>query len=390
MKKILSLGLLLIIVTLTGCSEASNYYKSGMRNFRNDNYEEASNNFSMAIEKNSNCADYFIDYGLALIALGEYDEAVSQLDLAYQEKDITMIKENNKRVLRGKGIAYYHMMEYQKAIEQFDLALQINELSELDMDILNYKGNSLMMIGSYEEAAKVYTVILSIEENNETALYDRAFVYRKLGDYEKSLADYEKVIYLNLDCYDYYFGKYYLVLEHGLEAEAAGVLQQAGDIETKTKEDKFNQAKVHYLQGNYDVALSELSEGFADGFLEAYFYIGQIYLEKKDYSTAIYYYKKYIEGGDALTLAVYNQIGSCLIKLGEYNEAIEYIQKGISYYKDDTLRVLKKNEIIAYESLGAFDIALGKLKEYLSHYPDDKDAKREEEFLKSRLISIED
>ena len=47
-------------------------------------------------------------------------------------------------------------------------------------------------------------------------------------------------------------------------------------------------------------------------------------------------------------------------------------------------QTLKFNQIVAYEYLGDFDQASVLMKNYLQIYPDDQDAIREYEFLKSR------
>ena len=138
------------------------------------------------------------------------------------------------------------------------------------------------------------------------------------------------------------------------ETEANELLSKAAEIEIKTKADKFNLAKIHFYQGLYDQAFPELSESFANGFIDAYFYIGEIYMQKKDYSTAKYYYEKYIEEGGNNSPEVYNQIASCLMKAEDYEQALPYLEKGIKYANNDILRVPLKNEIIVYEKLGDF------------------------------------
>jgi tetratricopeptide (TPR) repeat protein len=355
-----------------------------MKSFSDENYEAAAENFSKAISNNSNRAKYYIDYGMTLIALGQFEEAMVQFDLAYIDKNIKMIQENNKRIMRGKGIAYYQMNQYEKALEQFDQALQISELSELDMDILYYKGRTLVMLGSYETAIDVYTLILSGNDKDSDALFERANIYYSLGDIEKGIADYDAAITLKPDCYLYYFGKYYLLKENGRASEADGVLSEAAKIEAKTEEDQYHQAKIEYYLGNYDLALSKLGESFSNGFSEAYYYIGEIYRDKKDYETAVYYYESYIEKGKVQSSIVYNQLGFCFMKLGDFKTALKWLDEGIKYQHPVTLKVLKKNEIVAYESMGDFDTAHEKLKEYLVLYPEDEKAQREEEFLITR------
>ena len=389
-KKLLLIGLMVLVVSaLTGCNSAGKYDNDGKKYFSQGKYEEAADSFLKAIDQNPNRTDYYIDYGMTLTALGRYEDAIAQFDQAYQDKDIGIIKKNNKKLLRGKGIAYFYSGQYEKALEQFELALQVNELSELNRDILYYKGSSLRAIGSYDLAVEAYDAILSEDEALVPAILLRANCYQIMGDYENSLQDYERVIALEPDNYDGYFGKYSVLLEQGRETEAAEVLEETAAIGGETLEDRFNQAKLHYCQGDPEAALTELEESYTDGFTEAYFYMGEIYREKKDYQKAVYYYETFLSEEKDPGPAVYNQLGYCLMKQGNHSKAIEYLEKGITINPAGAIKTLEKNEIIAYEGIGEFATALDKLREYLAVYPDDSKAVREEAFLKTRTISTE-
>lgn len=390
MRKLLFTGLFLIMmVILNGCSEAGGYYRSGKKHFTSGNYEEAARYFSSSIDKNPNRAEYYIDYGMALIGLSRYDEAIEQFDRVIMDKKVPIVQANNKRALRGKGIAYVNTHNYLEAINHFDEALSISELSDLNMDILYYKGYVLISIGAYKDAVETYTDIIREFGEDAQVLADRAYAYQKIGEYEKGLDDYDKAIALQENNYEYYFRKYYLLKEMNRETEANELLSKAAEIEIKAKADKFNLAKIHFYQGLYDQAFPELSESFANGFIDAYFYIGEIYMQKKDYSTAKYYYEKYIEEGGVNAPEVYNQVASCLIKMEEYEQAIPYLEIGIEYAHSDMMRVLLKNEIIVYEKMGDFKKALDKLQSYIASYPEDEDAKREKSFVVSRISNTD-
>lgn len=376
---------LLLVATISGCSLSGNLYQDGKKSFLAGDYEEAAAYFSSAIKENPKRSDYYIDYGMSLIKLGKYEDALKEFDQAYVNKDIIIVNRNNKRVFRGKGIAYYYMLEFDKAIEEFRKALDIRELSELDVDILYYISSSLMTIGSYEEAIKTYTSLIDLDKKSAAAYDSRALCYRNLGDYEKSIADYDQAILVEPSNYSHYFGKYYLLTESGDEAGANEVLTKASELIVKTSADQYNLAKVHFYQKSYETALSELSEGFKNGFTEAYYYIGEIYRIQKDYPKAIYYYDMFLQEGEIMAPNVYNQIASCLIKTGEYAKALSYLEKGIAYNNAGMMQTLKKNEIIAYECLSDFAKAKEKLTEYRVAYPEDTEAEREAQFLETRL-----
>lgn len=389
-KQLISIGLMALMITaLTGCNFAGKYNKDGKKYFSQGKYEEAADSFLKAIDKNPNRMDYYIDYGMTLIALGNYEEAIVQFDQAYRDKDIKIIEQNNKKLFRGKGIAYYYSKQYEKALEQFNLALEISELPDLNLDILYYKGNTLMAIGSYDLAAEVYSSILSKNEKDASALLERAYCYQILGSYENAFEDYNKVISLDPDNYDGYFGKFSLLLENGMETEAAEVLAQAEEIKGERPENQYSKAKLHYYQGDFDIAIAELEESYRNGFAEANFYIGEIYREKKDYQKAVYYYEIFITEEMLPGPYVYNQLGYCFIKLGDYAKALAYLEKGLAMNYVSARKALMKNEMIAYESLGEFETAFEKMQEYMALYPNDSEALRENTFLKTRIMTNE-
>lgn len=376
----------LIFVSFTGCSTAGSFKNEGRKLLKQGKYEEAATSFLKAIELNPNRTDYYIDYGMTLITLGKYDEAIAQLDEVYQNRNMVVIKQNNKRIHRGKAIAYYYNNEYDKAIEELDLALEIQELAKLDMDILYYKGDSALKIANYDMAIDAYTKLVGLDNKSAKPLLERAYCYSALGEYEKSLEDYQAAIDLEPKKYDGYLGKYALMLDLNMGEEASGILSIVSELGGDGDEDRFYQGLIYYYQGNLDVALIQLEESYAKGFKEAYYYIGEVYREKKDYVKSVYYYETYIQEGNVKNPGVYNQLAFSLIKLDDYSNAIKYIEKGLNMGQIGARRILLKNEIVAYEGMGEFDTALDKMEEYISLYPGDEEAQREKLFLETRNL----
>ncbi len=388
-KRLKSAAIVLFaVILLGGCSleSAGGYHKEGLEYLTSGSYDKAEATLAKALKLNGDRADYYIDYGMALIQLGRYEEAIQNFDRAVLNKDNKIVNKNNKAAYRGKGIAYFKNHNYGKAIEQFDKALAIRELSDLNLDILYYKGNSQAKAGLFDKAIKTYTSILQEKQTDAYTYYSRAYAYRMLKDYEKSLADYDKAIKLDNKNYDYYFGKYFLLLEEGDTEKATAVLSMAANIKGKTQEDYFNLAKVHYYMGDYDNAIVEFSEAYKNGFAEAYFFLGSIYEQKEDYKNAVNNYSLYIkEEAYISSAAVYNQISYCQLKLNNYEDALSYIQTGLKYNDLEFNQSLIRNEIVVYEKMGEFEKAAGLMKDYLKAYQDDEAAAKEYEFIKTRL-----
>ena len=74
----------------------------------------------------------------------------------------------------------------------------------------------------------------------------------------------------------------------------------------------------------------------------------------------------------------------CKLEAGDARSALEYFEKALALEESSMTQVLKFNQIVAYEYLGEFDQANVLMRNYLQIYPDDQEALREYEFLKSR------
>lgn len=390
-KRLISIAILVLaMVLLTGCgSSAGKYHKEGLKYFSSGNYEKAEEYFAKALQLNGDRAEYYIDYGMALIQLGKYEEAISNFDRVILDKDSTIVRKNNKKAYRAKGIAYFKKHDYSTAIQFFDKALDISELSSLNLDILYYKADSQVKAGLFDKAIDTYSTIIKNKSSDADAYCSRAYAYKMLKNYEKSLKDYDKAIKLDNKNFDCYIGKYFLLLDMGYKEKATAVLGAASNIETKTKEDNFNLAKIHYYMGDYENAIEEFGEAHKNGFAEAYYFLGSIYEQKKEYKKAVNNYSKYIKEETYIpSAAVYNGISYCLIQLENYEEALSYIESGLKYNDTEYNQPLKRNEIIIYENLGNFQKAASLMKDYLKLYPDDEDAGREYEFIKTRLPEV--
>lgn len=382
---LVSVALMLAVTGCSGKKSASDYYKEGMKQYKEQKYEEASESLKEAVTKNPNKAEYYIDYGMTLIQCGDYEEALIQFDKAILDKDNKIVRENNKMAFRGKGIAYYESAEYESAINQFEKALKITERSDLDIDILFYLGDAQTKILDREGAIATYTKIIEKKANQSDAFYKRAILKGQLGQLEDSVADFDKAISFDKDNYEYYFGKYAILLQQGDSAGAAEVLKSALAIKTESKEDYYNVAIVHFYQGNNDTAKEEFATAIENGFTGAYFYLGEIAMLEKEYETAVANYEQYIQNTLNLKSAVvYNQLGEAYLQLENYDEALKAFEEGIKLNDSAIMQPLKYNEIIALEHQGEFDVAYKKAKKYIKDYPEDEGMIKEIEFLKTR------
>ena len=130
-----------------------------------------------------------------------------------------------------------------------------------------------------------------------------------------------------------------------------------------------SQKGVEYLEdGKYDQAIEQFEQAVdkKKNVGDAYRGIGIAKWEKKDYKGARKAVKKALEN--------------------DAEEALNYYNLGLA--QEDSGKKMKKemqyNIIVAYEQMEDWESAKVKLEEYLENYPNDKSAKKEAEFLKTR------
>lgn len=386
-KKKAFLAVLCLSLVVSGCglSKANRSYSKALSYYEAGEYEKAEDSFIDAIKANPDKAEYYLDYGFTLIKLGRYEDAIKEFQRILMEKEIAIVKQNNKKAYRGIGIANLYAQSYEEAIKNFDLALGITEMKELDTDILYYKGNALERSGNLEEASKIYTKILETQKDDAAIYNARANINRILGNYEESIKDYDKAIELSKGDFDLYFGKYAALKELSRTAEAEEVLKIAAELPVHSEKDSYELAKVYFYQKNYDHAMIQLEQSLKNGYIEANYFLGEISIAKGDYKQAIEYFETFEESNGTVSAMFYNQLLTCYLNEEEYEKAKTCLKKAKKYTDISIEQQLLRNEIILLEKTGDFNEAYEKMKKYLKRYPDDVEAQKDATFLKTRV-----
>ena len=376
---------------LTGCGGAKKAYESGMEAWEKGDYQAASEYFEAAVTKNGERAEYYIAYGMALNELGQYQSALKQFKAAYQDTHNSIANENNKQILFGEGLAYYHLMDYEKSLECLDSALELKEPESLDSNILSSKGVVLEASGDTEEALICYEQALKKDKKDWDTYLKRADLEAASAATEAAVSDYQKVIKSGDDSsvYKAYFKLYEFYKAGKMTQEADEILQAV--IEKGGKE-AYHLGQIgwaYHCQGDDDTAQTYLVKSFDAGYSDAGYYLGMLNMQSGEYDQARQYFENYLVlGGGEMKAMAYNQLAGCLVELGEPQEALEALASGIEIASSDSRRVLWKNKVILSEQLGDYNQAEQTAKEYLESYPKDKKMKKELQFIQSHLGMI--
>lgn len=286
-----------------------------------------------------------LSQGMALVAEGKYEQSFQSFEKSIKDKkDVAL-------AYRGEGIAYMGMEDYEDAIEAFNEALNSEKLDDKTAaDISYYKASAQMKMNDYKGAAKTYSDIPDFDKNEE-AEYLRGVAYLLADQKDKALDDFAKAAANSKKDYELCLNIYQSLQDNGYAKDGRKYLDTILKESTgKGFKDKLLRGKAYYYMEEYDKAL-ELFEDCAE--------------DKDD------------------NAEVYNWLGMCKLQLKD-KTALKDIQKGISLKDDSVMQKLLFNEVVAYERTGDFKTARKKMESYVKKYPDDSEAQREHEFLKTR------
>ena len=293
-------------------------------------------------------------------------------------------KENPRLIARGMGIVYLGQAKYEEAIECFLEALSESNglLESLDYDLNYYLASAYVGAGRFEDAKAVYDSILALKPQEKEAYYRRGGVELELGQVEDAKRDYDKAVSLDPKNYDRLLAIYEAFAHFDQKEIGKEYLQTALDSGAKSLS-SFDRGRIYYFMEEYQKAYEELEDAKSDDKAESSLYLGKAYEATGDLNYACRVYQSYLDKhGDSADM--YNQLGVCEMKRGNYEVALKAFQSGLALQDKEMIQSLSFNEIVAYEYLSNFTKAEERMREYLRLYPSDEEALREEIFLSTR------
>lgn len=119
---------------------------------------------------------------------------------------------------------------------------------------------------------------------------------------------------------------------------------------------------------------------------EAYRGLGISYMEQGEYEKALWAFEKALGEGTKESAVLDNLMGICGLRSGQSQKAVNYFEKAEAYsdLEEELSREIIWNLVVSYEEQGEYQKAKEKLEQYLSEYPDDEKALKEQEFLKTQ------
>lgn len=376
---------LFCLLALAGCSsEGARLNKEGLAYYESGSYAEAVSSFEKAIVADTQEPEYQVNKGMAYLELGEYASAQACFDSAIR------LDVDCEAAYRGKGIAYLESEEYEDAIAAFNQALNSasGRVTDLEYDILLYRGEAQRKAGDYEGAENTYTVLLETRGEDAGTYYLRGMVRAAsaaagIGAYEAASEDFDKAVQLSPADYNLYLNIYYCLSEYGRSDLGTVYLQKALTVNDSTSASHKARGTIHFLLGDYSAALSEFQYEEEKAETEMLICIGLCYQAQGSYDTSYEYFERALEmgGEDA---EIYYQMGMCMFSTQAYQSAVAYflraLDMGDSIYQKEMMYTLG----ICYERLYQYEDALAAFQSYAAVYGSSAELDKEIQFLSTR------
>ena len=243
-------------------------------------------------------------------------EAIAYSDTAILLASKINYKEGEALAQKNKGLAQYFQDEYLEAYKSWDAALKLYEALEDKQGVANMLSNL-------------------------------GVVYDDQGDYSNAI--------------DYYLQSLKIASEIKDTLREIAVLNNLGLIYSK-RVDTEELALDNYLQA---LELSEL-KNYEEGIGSASLNIGEYYLNKSDFSTAIEYFEKSMRAYKSVNSVylprAYIDIGKIYVALEDYRIALEYQEEAFQYAQNIDDRFEMVVALLAlgetYLQMGEFDKAI--------------------------------
>jgi tetratricopeptide (TPR) repeat protein len=206
---------------------ASDFFKLGVNQMHQKSYQKAIENFSLAIQMQSDFSVAYSDRCLAYLQIQDYHQAEADctqalnlapnnveaylnrglaqyrkgnyLDAIADYNQVIALKPDNFRAYYNRGIALAGVANYSQAIIDYNLALtKISPTNTLLLaDIYNDRGLAHFELQNQEAAMNDFHLAIHFNPDDHRAYFNRGCICGRTGDYLGAKRDFSQVIRLN-------------------------------------------------------------------------------------------------------------------------------------------------------------------------------------------------
>lgn len=375
-------------------------YKLGLKGiilYKLNDYKNSLTALNEAISLEEDNSFFYLNKGKTLDQLDNYEGAIKAYDLAIQW-DAKAIKAYNL-----KANLLYDNKNYEEALKTVNIAITIDSTSVFSRNI---RGDIKRVFQDYLGAIKDYEIAISEYPNAYYSFMAKGEAYSKLNELDSAIIAYDRALEINPE-YSYAMVRKGITLSDYKEYDAAfesfqqaikvdptygfahfrlGLLQKDEYAEKSfTEAIKYNPNyyPIYYERsfrrtnlGNYQGAINDLLKVIVlnpSYSAKAYYYIGDIYYQDKNYANALKYYQKSEDISPELLVEF--SLGLVYSAMNDYDKEREMYKKlllsekevpepngflwktvynniAYSYIKEDNLKSAKKYLKVALENAG--------------------------------------
>jgi tetratricopeptide (TPR) repeat protein len=328
---------LLVVPSVTAqidpaCDNYFNYPVQGAELLRGEDYVLAVEAYTCAIELDSETAENYYWRGIALVAIGQYEAAITDLDYAYENLPISS---NSLGALYYLGKAYAGLNQGDEAIQHYSTV--IKQAPEYIYGYID-RGITYINLGDHDAAMADFDRAIELEPDNGVPYLARGWAYAMLYEYEAAAADLSHAVELDDGFTESSFNLKFGVATIERYLEAVEELNAARDALAADPDSaiRFIQRGISYFRlSNLKAAVDDFNEAINldDTFAKAYYYRGLAWAYQQEHEAAAADYSRVIEL-DPDYPQVYIARGTSAIVLQEFEQAVQDYEHGLEMIPD--------------------------------------------------------
>ncbi len=240
---------MLLLPVFLYSQNAKKYYKAGEVFLASENYPDAVDQFTKAIDLKPAFDKAYLARARAYEQLDLLEEAVQDYDRA----STFLNKEHG--IFYEAGRLYYQLGRYEQALNRLDKSIRVKKNYEPAYVI---KSKVLISQERYEEALENCNIALSLKKTADN-YYQRGLVNERLGQFEAAERDFVQAISENKSFVDAYLSLAQISLNLGKTQFALGHVNKALELEPQNRKAFLIRSRIYAKQLDYPKAIDDIS-----------------------------------------------------------------------------------------------------------------------------------
>jgi tetratricopeptide (TPR) repeat protein len=260
---------------------ARSYHNLAVIAVQNRQTDDALANFASASKWKSDFPGLDRNWGIVSFRAGQFDKAISPLSRQLASNP------NDRLIRQMLGASYNFTSNFANTVETLK---PLESTITSDPELAYFYGIALIEQKRNTEAIPIFNKLAQVSQQNGEALFFAAQGFMILGDFERSVREFGKVVTLNPNVAkaNYFVGQSLIRLNRYADAEKAFSRElQINPIDVLSKYHLALTFIERKIQTEKTIAILKEAIDLKPDYAEARYQLGKIYLEKNDLTSAI-------------------------------------------------------------------------------------------------------